>query len=290
MRNIAFHSFSSRPPLRRRARCHAFSLLEVLVVVALLSLIILGLMMMFGQVQRAYKLGTTQVDVLESGRLVADQFSRELVQVTPSHGSNSVNFYARIISPEPLLQSLSGTPSVARTNLLSALFFLTRENQRWTGIGYLVSDTNNVGMGTLYRYETNAPFGQNPAWLFAGFTNAPLNQMSKLVDGVVQFKVRAYDTNGVWLSGIARTNIIAEWPYTSTLYGVGEMERYFFSSNAIPAAVEVELGILEDAALAKARAYPTAAARRNFLTNQVNSVHVFRTRATLRNVDPLAYQ
>jgi hypothetical protein len=174
--------------------------------------------------------------------------------------------------------------------MLSALFFLTRENQRWTGIGYLVSDTNNVGMGTLFRYETNAPYGQNPAVLFASFTNAPLNRMSKLVDGVVQFKTRSYDTNGVWLNDIDRSNLLAEWPRTPALLGVGEMEYYSFSSNAIPAAVEIEFGVLEDATLAKARAYPTALTRRNFLTNQVNSVHVFRTRVSLRNVDPLAYQ
>jgi len=288
VRAIVSNLLQVRSPLRRRRG--AFSLIEVLVVVGLLAFIILGLMMMFSQVQRAYKLGTTQVDVLESGRMVVDQLNRELVQVTPSRGSNSVNFYTRIISTEPLLQQLSGTPGAARTNMLSALFFLTRENQRWTGIGYLVSDTNNVGMGTLFRYETNAPYGQNPAVLFASFTNAPLNQMSRLVDGVVQFKTRSYDTNGVWLNDIDRSNLLAEWPRTPALFGVGEMEYYSFSSNAIPAAVEVEFGVLEDATLAKARAYPTALTRRNFLTNQVNSVHVFRTRVSLRNVDPLAYQ
>lgn len=287
MRIFASSLFSTRSrDSRLRA---AFSLLEVLVVVALLSFIILGLMMMFGQVQRAYKLGTTQVDVMESGRMLADQFNRELVQATPSYGSNCVNFYAQIISPQPLLQTLSGMPDIERTNLLSALFFLTRQNQRWTGIGYLVADTNQAGMGTLYRYELTAPYGTDPAWLFVNFTNAPLQDMNRMVEGVVGFTVRAYDPNGVWLTGLNRTNLIAEWPVTPGLFGVGEMEYYLFRSNAIPASVEVELGVLEDATVAKARAFPTAAARRNFLKDRANSVHVFRTRTSLRNVDPVAY-
>lgn len=297
MRIFASSLFSTRSrALRLRA---AFSLLEVLVVVALLSFIILGLMMMFGQVQRAYKLGTTQVDVMESGRMLADQFNRELVQATPSYGSNCVNFYAQIISPQPLLQTLSGMPDIERTNLLSALFFLTRQNQRWTGIGYLVADTNQAGMGTLYRYELTAPYGTDPALLYERFYRlyddhlrylTPIDKdMNRMVEGVVGFTVRAYDPNGVWLTGLNRTNLIAEWPVTPGLFGVGEMEYYLFRSNAIPASVEVELGVLEDATVAKARAFPTAAARRNFLKDRANSVHVFRTRTSLRNVDPVAY-
>jgi len=287
VRTFTPHWIGLRTPPSRTGR--AFSLLEVLVVVALLSFIILGLMMMFGQVQRAYKLGTTQVDILESGRMIADQLNRELAQASPSHRSNGVNFYARITSAQPLLQTLPGAPSTERTNLLGALFFLTRENQRWTGIGYLVADTNQAGMGALYRYETNAPFASDPALLFDEFTRAGLPQMSKMVDGVVEFKVRAFDPNGVWLTGLNRTNIIAEWPVTPGLLGVGEMEYYLFRSNAIPASVEVELGVLEDAAIARARAFPTAIARRKFLQDQAASVHVFRTRTSLRNVDPVAY-
>ena len=55
----------------------AFTLIEVLVVVALLSVIILGLVAMFSQTQRAYTLGMTQVDVLEGGRAVTEMITRE---------------------------------------------------------------------------------------------------------------------------------------------------------------------------------------------------------------------
>src|SRR4051812_38323136 len=45
-----------------------FSLIEILVVVALLSVIILGLVAMFHQTQKALLSTTTQVDFLEAGR------------------------------------------------------------------------------------------------------------------------------------------------------------------------------------------------------------------------------
>lgn len=298
MRAIVSNSF------RRRLCSRAFSLLEVIVVMGLLSFIILGLMLMFSQVQQAYKLGTTQVDVLESGRLVTEMINRDLAQIKPSRGSNAVNFYFQLTNNAnlPLIQELSGTSPAGRTNLIGDLFFLKFENQRWSGIGYSVVGASN-GMGTLYRFETNAPFGQNPGWLYYSFFNAAPQQMSRLVDGVIHFNVRAYDTNGTWITMtngpttfVRETTVI--WPPSGYLAGVGEVELYRMASNTVPAAVEVELGVLEDAAIAKAKSYlainppPPAmlANQRAFLTNQASRVHVFRTRVSVRNVDPSAYQ
>src|SRR5690349_9405531 len=68
MRAAPAHSF---PPAGFRSR-QGFSLIEILVVVALLSVIILGLIAMFHQTQKALLSTTTQVDLLESGRAAAD--------------------------------------------------------------------------------------------------------------------------------------------------------------------------------------------------------------------------
>ena len=63
-----------------------------------------------------------------------------------------------------------------------------------------------------------------------------------------------------------------------------------FVSNAIPASVEVELGILEERAAERARSITSPTARYNYLTNEVGKVHLFRWRVPVRNVDPRAYQ
>lgn len=270
----------------------AFSLIEVLVVVGLMSLIILGLVMMFGQTQRAYRLGMTQVDVLEGGRAFTDMTTRELAQLTPSRGSNVVNFYMQIPwgTPyyRPLLQELPGNPSPGRTNVVEDLFFLTRENQRWTGIGYRLA-TPNEPMGTLYRYETNAPYGQDPYWLFWDFYRGPsLTNMTRILENVVHFKVRAFDTNGNWITDDLAKG--ANVRYSTLPFLDGEIGYYLMSNTVVPATVELELGILEERAASRAKSITDMGARSNYLAQQAGKVHVFRWRVPVRNVDPTAYQ
>ena len=119
---------------------------------------------------------------------------------------------------------------------------------------------------------------------------------TKVVDGVVHFKVRAFDTNGVWIDrawvvnrpGV--TNLNARYLNYTALQLGGETERYEFRSNAVPAAVELEMGLLEDKVWQRFQGLPTPTAQSNYLTNQAGRVHLFRSRVSIRNVDPVAYQ
>ena len=292
----------------------AFTLIEVLVVVALLSVIILGLVTMFSQTQRAYTLGMTQVDVLEGGRAVTEMITRDASQIFPSHAPrtdgtySAFNFLSQIHITPPLMQRLELQPPLPpsigeRTNLMQDVFFLTKENQTWTGIGYRVLDSTTGlwpdGMGTLYRYQTNAYFQQDLRQLFSkyAFQYNPLNlpavhvfvpstNMTRVLENVVHFKVRAFDANGVWIRGNSN-NIVNYWPLDVV---PDEPNLTVFYSNAVPASIEFELGILEERTAARARAILNATRRRDFLTNQVGKVHVFRWRVPVRNVDPTAYQ
>ncbi len=300
-----------KPVTDRRS---AFSVIEIVVVVGLMSFIILGLMQMFNQTQRAYKLGTTQVDVLEGGRAVMDMLQRELAQMKPSKVNLATNFYTRIAFAggyKPLLQELPGIPNPpgsplpSRTNIIQEIFFLTEENRTWTGTGYFVSNPAE-GVGSLYRCEYKLNFGDNPRFLFnrfdndvAGFYSAGLvkTNMTRLLDGLVHLRVRAYDTNGIWITnGFA--NVFVRRPFTTPYPNpVAEVENYSFVSNVVPASVDLELGILEDAAIAKIKAIynpgdltAQANSRRNYLTNQASRTHLFRIRVPIRNVDPTAYQ
>jgi hypothetical protein len=66
--------------------------------------------------------------------------------------------------------------------------------------------------------------------------------------------------------------------------------KYIFTSNAVPAYVEFELGILEKQAYERYRAMPDYDSRTNFLARQIGSVHLFRQRVPIRSVDYSAYQ
>jgi len=284
----------------------AFSLIEILIVVAMLSVIILGLVAMFGQTQRAFRLGMTQTDVLEAGRMATDLIVREVEQVTPSYQA-AINFYAAVpyqngVYDAPLLQSLPGSLN-RRMNLIEDVFFLTRRNQEWVGIGYFVrfnQSTNlflsPLGAGSLYRFESSTPAvnGRPISQLFTEFNTARNKGndggLTKLIDGVVHFAVRTDTTNGIWITNSTGTSIVA----TNYFYPVqtlrGEVETYVFYSNAVPASVELEIGILEDRAWERFKSLADDAAKYRYLTNQAGRVHLFRQRIPIRNVDPHAYQ
>lgn len=309
----------------RRVRRAAFSLVEILVTVALLSFIVLGLLAMFHQTQRAFRSSITQTDVLEAGRALTDLVGRELEQMRPCPAPYSVNgnlwfstnFFAEIAPGfnQPLLQDLPGVNAL-RTNLVQRFFFLIRENQTWEGIGYQVlPEADNSGVGTLYRFHATAPLRHGP--ILSGMfrdqaaiarqnvlLQQPVTNLSRMVDGVVHLRVRAFATNGFVLTRYNGTNGFwvppaankaAEFipvPNTAVFASPLDSEQVacYFVSNAVPAFVELELGMLEPQVLQRYRALGSPEAQRSFLSNRVAQVHLFRQRIPIRNVDFQVYQ
>jgi hypothetical protein len=294
----------------------AFSLIEIIIAVGLMTVIMLGLMMMFNQTQRAFQAGMTQTDVLEAGRAAVGLVSHDLEQMTASDRAEGANFWLQNVPGwPPLSQPLPGGNGVQRTYLLQDMFILTRENQTWRGIGYFVraedggrlrlprgqayNNPQQLLAGQLYRFDKTLPVADSeaPRSLFTNFLSqvnpdqswATNIYTSRVADGVLDFKARAYDSSGRWIAYpplpptstnvIARSNII-----------LGEVDYYLFSSNALPASVEFELGLLEDRAWQRYNALPDGATRYRYLTNQIGRVHIFRQRVSVPNFDPAAYQ
>jgi len=313
------------PATNFEARSRAFTLVEILITVALLSFIIIGLLMMFSQTQRAFVSSMTQVDVLEGGRDVIDLVTADLANMTPSEQPYTLNFYADTndLCPNPLIQGLPTVSSVpqVRYNLMQKFFFLTKNNLVWSGVGYqVIPDDANGVVGTLYRYVTNLSVYEAPS-LTRYFTNGNYNfanqnvfvSSNKIADGIVHFRVRAFATNGFpftadrfnnawfqssgvtsWTSNEMNNAYAAQWgsgtpyaPYSSVREPLG----YRFSSNAMPAELEIEVGILEPQILKtyQGMAAGVAAPQLQYLSNHTANVHLFRQRVHLANVDPYAY-
>ena len=279
----------------------AFSLVEVLVVVSLLSLIVLALMAVFSSTQRAFRAAVTQTGVLEGSRAAMELMARDLRTLTPSYGANdgSVNFSV-VANPAPyapLPQSLPGTyPVVYRTNLLNYFFMLGRQSTKWTATGYFVDAGSSSPLYPLYRFYAETNTTASPSTLYNLFTNQigkaqfTSANMSHLIDGVVHLTVRAYDPSGNWISPTYNyTNL----PNVSTNIAsppVGGEAQFFMFSNAVPASVEVALGVLEDPVLAHAQSLPfQSTAQSSYLAQQSGTVHLFRQHASIPNVDPTAY-
>jgi hypothetical protein len=300
--------------------CSAFTLVEILVVMVLMSLIVLALMAVFNSTQAAFRASITQTDVLGGGRSVMGLMKSDLESLTPSQGQT--NFYVmpfggifgRVVGisnstpvnfcvftnawqyqfgPPPLVQSLPGTlsPATQRTNVLQKFFLLTRQNTAWTGIGYVVDTTSTNYFNPLYRFSltTNASAPNMPWALYTNFLYTPFTNMSHLLDGVMCLTVRAYDRNGYWITngypyGYANgaRSTWCSWP------AWGEVSVYMFS-NAVPASVEIQMGLLEDRTLQRVQSL-SGLTQSNYLAQQAGKVHLFRQRAWIHNVDPAAYQ
>jgi len=324
----------------------AFTLVEILVSISLLSFIVIGLFAMFNQTQRAFRLGMTQTDILEAGRAVTEMIPRELEQTAPSY-RNAVNFsVAMIPNSTPLTQLLPGVTlpyQLSRTNFLEDCFILQRQNQSWIGIGYCVrtNDPNTgrlwlpevapgkLGAGTLYRFTETLPviYSGNagdptnglplePGVLWRDFTNAcapgslaSRSISNRICEGVVHFRLRAFATNGfpLFSDGISAnacfyTNSLTPYlPFRSlvrqtlavpNLAFPDNWSGLYFASNAVPATVEMELGLLEQAVWERYNSIGNAAARLAYIQREDISsrVHLFRQRIPIRNVDPLPYQ
>jgi hypothetical protein len=324
----------------------AFSLVEILVTVALLSFIVLGLLAMFQQTQRAFRTSMTQTDVLETGRAVTDLATRELGQMMPFEGATNINFYVQV-SPAfypPLSQGMPGTsgpnansPQAQRTNVVQSFFFLSQNNLDWIGTGYAVVPLyGKAGVGTLYRFVTNGP--RAAVWTFPisfqrALQSALLNSSNfiaapgfqRVADGVVHVRIQPFAPNGFPILADRRRGSQAQFPrgvyrltatnglplvdklnnpvFTNVLDSMvlssvlGDFANYdcIFTNRAVPAHVEFELGILEPPVLDRYKSIGSGSAalqslQRQFLSNHVAQVHLFRQRVSVRNVDLNAYQ
>ena len=232
--------------------------------------------------------------------------------VSPVNFYVNLNYYSGFPYYQSLVQSLPGT-DVQRTNILENFFMLSRQNVNgspsWVGTGYAV-DPSSFPTDSLYRFTmtTNVISG-NPLVLFNYFSAALNNQprpnynpftnttiWSHLMDGVVDLTVRAYDPNGFRMTNTyeydynGSTNTFINqntyFPLSPYLPPALRVVNFYMFSNAVPASVEVQMGVLEDSVLQRAEGLnnPT-----NYLAAHAAQVHLFRQRVWIRSVDPTAY-
>jgi hypothetical protein len=237
--------------------------------------------------------------------MVPSDGTSNYVYLNNSYNYGGVNFMVtnNSVYYSPLLQSLPGT-GVERTNLLQYFFLLGRQNTKWTGVGYIVNSGSTSPLYPLYRFYAETNISANPVVLYWNFLNviyySQWTNMSHVLDGVTHLVVRAYDPAGYWLTngyGFYQTNRPRNVWFSPPEWG--EVGCLFYS-NAVPAAVEFQMGVMEDRSLQRAESlglsgHPPSpfdavvAQQWNYLTNQSAHVHLFRQRVLIPNVDSSAY-
>jgi prepilin-type N-terminal cleavage/methylation domain-containing protein len=197
--------------MRRGVR--AFTVIELMLAVAIMGVIIYALYSVFNQTQRALRRSETDVDVAQRARAVMEMIGREIEQAQPTHGfwMTNVSSVGRIPLHEinimggferenvPLTQKAADRADIQpRTNYLHNIFFYNNKTNAWQGIGYRVIYVTN-GVGVLQRFETNQ-FGLKPISnrLAQAFVNEPLTNLTyhHVADGVIHLTFVPYDDKG----------------------------------------------------------------------------------------------
>lgn len=158
-----------RQPHHRRAS-RAFSLLEMIIAVGMLTIVILALYAMFDQTQKALRQSLNQVDLSEGGRAALDLTVRRLERASSPQVQDALNL---VIKPatDSVGYSLvfEGTNSLeSRTQQMrfDELFFLYPvPGERWHVAGFLIApdlappSTNfpTVGLGSLFLFDEALP-------------------------------------------------------------------------------------------------------------------------------------
>ncbi|MBC8243647.1 MAG: prepilin-type N-terminal cleavage/methylation domain-containing protein [Verrucomicrobia bacterium] len=216
----------------RTGNSRAFTLLELMVAVSVMTLVIYTLYALFNQTQMALRKNAAQVDVNEAGRAAMEMIVRELSQMEISGYpaitdprtlltySGSKSFHSRITPGNSALllayQSDALTPEGDdddlaqgfRTNILQEFTFTGRGDSGFFVTSYRVVGATN-GIGTLARYQTNgtlrvAAAGQalvNKTELFNRFffdtvIYAPSERFETVADGVIHLRISPYDRLG----------------------------------------------------------------------------------------------
>lgn len=153
------------PPVFRAAR-RAFSLLELLVAIGLLTVVILTLYAMFDQTQKALHANISQTDVMESGRSVMELIVRDIERARSPNLAGAINlaihktdFVKSASAPDPFVPP-GTTDAKHRDYPLNDLFFLGQsQSNLWTAFGFYVGHSTNASkapdetLGTLYRFQ-----------------------------------------------------------------------------------------------------------------------------------------
>ena len=248
-------------------RPSGFTVMEMLVSVTLLGVIVFGLYAMFSQTARALRQVTRQAEVFDGGRATMNLIAREMQEMVASGQDNVANAFAQEVSN--LTQSRPGGGD--QSNILQAIYFLTRQNDNWTGTGYRIDNLTSSGVGTLSRFTITNSTSAGVNGFFDMFKLALPDDFHLVAEGVIHFQMLPFDAAGRPYTNIVATNL------TISATNVA------FANNYLPAYVDLELGILEPQALKQFRTFTDTNMAQAFLTRQIGRVQLFRQRLQIRN-------
>lgn len=284
-------------------RSAAFTLVEILVAVAILAVLVVLLASLLGGVSRAWVSGEQQVETFQDGRAILNLMSRELAQA--------------VISPRLQMAQDVNLPSNASERVgASNLFWQANLNSTTAGnlceVGYFL-DSNFRLMrffvpptdATNYQIFSSAPSDIAAPWTGVVGT-ATLN--TTVSSNVIALWIRCFDANGdpiPWSStapppaALMKFNSAAH--FQPAIPGVATSFKYTSATTAqahlLPAFVELTIITIDSKSLLRSGtrvpAIPAAASptdvpnaidsfNQQLIANNIKNAHTFSTRVSLK--------
>lgn len=299
----------------------AFTLVEVLIALAILSVVVVLLNSVLGGVARAWTAGEQQADQFATGRAALELMARELAQV--------------VISPN--LQFVQNPPLPSginqRTNS-DTLFWQVPSARTDSGdlaeVGYYLTETHDASHPGAEAYQLQRFYVPQTSSSFAIFAPSSLptsssapwvssyvgpSTSSVVATGIVALWVRCFDLNGdliPWLSsanpGVGGIKYNSAAPFQQASAGAtapgntnpGVSFTYTPASiapaHALPATVELTLTTVDSRTLSRNPSIPGQVAQtapdtlpsaraqfeQSLVSNRINTFRTFSTRVRLR--------
>jgi len=258
----------------------------MLVSTTCLVFIVIGLTAMFVQVQRAFKAGVKQSTMTDAGHTILDLVAASLAQASDAQNPAIVNLYWGWAAMNTSSNYEDIPANVYRTNQLQEIYVLVHTNTQWLATGYAISNFAGTGAGTLYQYlaSTNDPLPGNNL-LFSNFFNGVINQsfspayFHRVADGVVHLKIRAFDQYGNENGQEQGMDFAPGNPNFSypVLVAYTNLLGLVVPPAGLPAAIQLEVGVLEPDAFEQLRALPpNSTAQRTFLGAAGGKIQIYR--------------
>ena len=192
----------------RSRRFRAFTIIELMLAIAIMGFIVFALFKVFNETQRAMRSNQTSSEVGEKARAILEMVSREIEQVQPVFSYYVTNFNSGPDYAPLVLMNPDRPNQPARTNSLYSVFFPLRATNQWSAVGYRVDLYENQ-VGSLVRFSTTNVF--SPEHLMMVQSNAFQVAVTNtqfyhhVADGVVHFRIATYGRDGAFL-GYSTTN------------------------------------------------------------------------------------
>jgi prepilin-type N-terminal cleavage/methylation domain-containing protein len=294
-----------------RLRTRAFTLVELLIATAILSVLVLLLTSLLSGVNRAWVSGEQQVSEFQDGRAICELISRELSQAVVSQNLQLVENP----SLPPGLNPGESDPARQRANS-DSIFWQAPATSTASGnlaeIGYYLTESYQLKRffvppdNNKYAIFSNAPTDISAPWITTPFASpSEFNAVCSVVSqGVLSFWVRCFDRNGdliPWLSTAPPLKFNSAAHFQPAIIGQPSSFKYTSAStargNLLPTALEVTVVTLDPQTFKRNPTIPALptwtapdqlpAIRDSFsqqlITNTIKTARTFTTRANLLN-------